>query len=218
MDAIRSKVKKDEEKNGLTLHKKDVSTIYIASHISPKKNMLNESESIRFLDEVNSVAIKILRIAKIRCCKEIKRHLWNDSDWSTEHFRDSTGKVLSFEYTRAENGTISFKNAAEVFNHVDWHDNYGGDAWRDIAETCEKTEEMMPVTLKNVDKIINELDHIMDIEHNCGSMFSQSSSFDLLNFLEEKSCNDFNIRSIKRYNPSLYALYSRHNEERIGGQ
>lgn len=103
-------------------------------------------------------------------------------------------------------------------NHVDWVANYGGKAWALIADGWLRLNNA-----KTEKDIIIAIDHIYDLQHNTGSVFSKLQSYykgnrtiwldNALNF-KAKIKNPYEI--INRVSPSLRQLAIRAIKKKTG--
>ncbi len=135
-----------------------------------------------------------------------------------EHYRDITLYALRVEVRHVKEATddgekflrklgikdftaevrhkLELDALIQLFTKPEWIDDYGGDAWGEIAKTCKVLESLLPVTKMNLTKVISSIDRLNDLEHNNALYLSEYSEFDLLDALETKARKDVEARTI----------------------
>lgn len=67
------------------------------------------------------------------------------------------------------------KTLFEKVDVVDWNENYGGKAWSNIVDAYFQLKYA-----SNTNKLIVAIDHVYDLEHNTGSIFTKDDSYSKL--------------------------------------
>lgn len=120
--------------------------------------------------------------------------------------------IENFDKLRAK-GNVSFDKAATLFDQLVWAELYGGEAWFKICKELDKLEKILPVFEKNLKKVILQVDHILDLEHNTDTFLNKAcdSEFSVRYFLNSKlKQRDKNwdyMYELNKASPSLKRLY-----------
>jgi hypothetical protein len=78
------------------------------------------------------------------------------------------------------------------FEKADWNENYGGPRWANIADAYFRL-----ASSKSVNQKIIAIDHLYDLEHNTGSIFTKDNSFDKLSKIKKALDFKSQVKSIK---------------------
>jgi len=67
----------------------------------------------------------------------------------------------------------SFMRIAKIlFLKADWNESYGGKSWADIADAYGRLD-----SATNKNQLIVAIDHVYDLQHNNGSVFTKNSDY-----------------------------------------
>lgn len=90
---------------------------------------------------------------------------------------------------------LSFQEYEAIFNDYSWSDGYGGSRWADISKSWRSAQEMLRLGYgMNWNSAMMLIDHIFDLAHNTGSLFTKADESIqewLLSSLEIKKNNEY---------------------------
>ncbi len=151
--------------------RKDFDNFYVASHGASHIGKMRPAESRRILEEVEIFAKRLIKMSKDAChgeldfaCSGNEGACWGEVS-NTIGLMAHYGSIDAFR-AKVNNQKLSFEECAALFRALDWDHCYGGDAWAMIAEETAKLERMLPAFESNVNDIVIQVDHIIDLEHN----------------------------------------------------
>ena len=171
----------------------------VADELLPKlkEQLLNElvfsvTAEIRHVTDVQNVAIVYNMVKRDLGEKEansIKKYFKYYAMFQTK-YSDLTDRFKGLEYPREPEEGNSYQDSYKayqkanidpkewmeickyLFKEAGWSINYGGDAWAQIAEGWLRLNKA-----KTRNELFTYIDHVYDLEHNTGSVFSKLNQY-----------------------------------------
>ena len=196
----------------------DFDDFYVASRGIPYMYIMRPGESKRILETIETFALKIIRAARDAVHSEL--HHATDEGYDDDAETNMNEVVLEARYgsratfeEKLNVQDLTFEECTALYRTLEWASSYGGEAWATIAEQVAKLEKMLPVFESNVNQVMVQIDHIIDLEHNTSLfMACYVDDFNLHNYLSDKS---YGSPLFQMVSPSLKTIVERYVDDLV---